>query len=476
MDVWEGEHVMLGAKLLLLVLFGQTTGGQADPAALAAQLGASRYAEREAAGQALEQLGRPALAALRTVRDSRDPEIRKRAYNLIQKIEGALLTQSSRVRLDFDNTPLTEVVKSLSQQTGFKIALIPENVTKWKYQRVTLRQADPVPFWKAIDQLCEVAQLQHNPTIYGAVSPREPTFPLTDSSMRPKMPNSDDGPFRVSLLSLHHERDVSYAGVLGVGGGSRLPVGKPAAGRRPQAVLPARPNPVTTEQFTAHLVVTAEPRLSLSQNGTLHVIEAEDDLGNSLVPTGNGGPVYNRFAGYFGVVNGSIIQLQTPLHRPEFPGKKIKKLRGVIPLSVSSRLPDPLIVTLNQAAGKRFENLDVELTVHEIRSIPTNRQTLLELSIKPKERGTTADPSEPGEPDAFNTVYRPDMHRLQLEIFDSQGRVVSWFPSSVDSETSRVTLTIPNLPASHSLKELRYHTLTRATVNVPFEFKDMPMP
>ena len=94
-----------------------------------------------------------------------DPEIRTRAFHLIQKIEGSLLTQPSRVRLDFDNAPLTQVVRFLSQQTGFKVALSPENLAKWKYQRVTLRQADPVPFWKAIDQLCEAAQLQHNPSI-----------------------------------------------------------------------------------------------------------------------------------------------------------------------------------------------------------------------------------------------------------------------------------------------------------------------
>ncbi len=462
---------MLGAKLWLVVLFGQVPGGQADPAALVAQLGSSRYAEREAAGKSLEQLGRPALSALRAVRDARDPEIRIRAFNLIQKIEGALLIQPSRVRLDFDNTPLSEVVQSFSQQTGFKVVLFPENLSR-KYQRVTLHQTDPLPFWKAIDQLCEAAQLQPNPSSYGAVNPREPTFLLTDGAMRAVMPNSDDGPFRVSLLSLDYERHISYA-MVGAGMGLRPQLGKNAGARRPQAATVRRPKPVTSDQFTAHLIVAAEPRLSLSQNGALHVVEAEDNLGNSLVPSSNSGPVFNRVAGYFGVVSGSVMQLQATLHRPELAGTRIKKLRGVIPLAVSSRRPDPLIVPLNQGAGKHFENPDVELTLHEIRSNPTTRQTLIELSIKVKERGTIA---EAGESDAFNAVYRFDTQRLQLEIFDSRGRVVPWFPSPVDSETSRVTLTLTNLPAPAPLKELRYHTLTRATINVPFEFKDIPMP
>ncbi len=459
---------MLVAKLWLLVLIGQAPRAQADLADLVGQLGAGRYAEREAAGKALEQLGRPALTVLRAVRDAHDPEIRTRASHLIQKIEGSLLTQPSRVRLDFDNAPLTQVVRSLSQQTGFKVALYPENLAKWKYQRVTLRQADPVPFWKAIDQLCEAAQLQHNPSIHGALSPREATFPLTDGAMRPIMPSSDDGPFRVSLLSLDYERHLNYAVV---GAGLRPPLGNRlnAAGRRPQGAASARPKPETRVQFTAHLVVTAEPRLSLSQNGTLHVVEAEDDRGHSLLPSDDGSPVVN----YFGVLNGSVMQLQAPLHRPDGAGTKIKKLRGFIPLTVSSRHPDPLVVPLNQGTDKRFENADVELTIHEIRPIPAARQTLIELSVKPKERATTA---EIAEPDAFNAVYRPETQRLQLEIFDSQGRVIPWFLSTVNSETSRATLTLANLPTSTSLKELRYHTLTRAAINVPFEFNDIPMP
>ena len=94
--------------------------------------------------------------------------------------------------------------------------------------------------------------------------------------------------------------------------------------------------------------------------------------------------------------------------------------------------------------------------------------------MKPNERGTS---TERGEADAFNdVVHRPETQRLQLEVFDSRDQLVPWFPSGIDSETSHVTLTLANLPHTASLKELRYHTLTRATVNLPFEFSDIPMP
>ncbi len=107
-----------------------------------------------------------------------------------------------------------------------------------------------------------------------------------------------------------------------------------------------------TEQFNAHLLVAAEPRLAISQNGALQVLEAVNDLDNSLLAPAAAGAVANRVAGYFGVMSGSVIQLPAPLHRPDRPGRTIKKLRGVIPVSVSSRGPQPLVVPLDHDLGK----------------------------------------------------------------------------------------------------------------------------
>ncbi len=474
---------MLASNLLLLVILGQAPDEQTDPAALAAQLGSGRYAEREAASESLLRLGRTALPVLREARSSRDMEVRNRAYNLIQRIEGALLTEPSRVRLDFDNASLSEIARSLSQQTGFKVVLNPENLPKWKSQRVTLRQPDPIPFWKAVDRLCDAAQLQYNLASNGLVGPREPTFPLNDGTLRTITPNSDHGPFRVSLVSVDYERHVNYgipgagfgAGAgFGPGPGFRPQVGNPPPLRRPQVMPPPRLYPITNSQFSAHLMVAAEPRLSLSQVGTLQVLEAVDNRDNSLILSGNAAPTIHRMPGYFGMMNGSVLQLQAQLQRPAMAGETIKKLRGIIPLTVSSRRPDPLIVPLDQGTGKRYENPDVELTVHDIRTQPNSRQTIIELSLKSNERGTTS--AEHGDGDIFRDVY-PDSQRLQLEILDSRGQVVPWSPfPSGDSESSHVTLTVMNLSASAPLKELRYHTLTRATVSIPFEFHDIPMP
>ncbi|MHB1558677.1 MAG: HEAT repeat domain-containing protein [Isosphaeraceae bacterium] len=462
---------MLGATVLLVLACGQAPEGSADPGAMVARLGAHQYSEREAASRALERLGRPALPALRAARDSRDPEIRTRAAGLLHKIEGMLLTQPTRVRLDFDRAPLVQVTRSLSQQAGFKVALYPENLGKWNYTKVTLRRPEPVTFWKAVDLICDAAELQQSPGLHGIAGPREPTFALTNGPSGSITPNSDDGPFRVSLLGLHLQRDLTYGpslpGVRGdaFGGNPGLPRAA-APGRRARMY-------VINEQFTASMALAAEPRLTVSQNGPLQVTEAVDDLGQSLIPPTEDPSGGSRLEGYFGSTSGSVLRLQVPLRRPATPGRTIKKLRGTIPLNVCSRRPDPLHVPLDRATGKKFANADVDLVVHSIRPGAIGAQTMLELSVKASERASSADQADV---EAFGELYPVDTNRLQLEILDSRGQLVTWFPSGLDSETSRLTLTLNGQPGHLVLKELRYYTLTRATVSVPFEFRDVPMP
>jgi hypothetical protein len=467
---------MLGANLMLLVLLGQVeqAGADRDPAALVVQLGAAREADRQAAAAALERIGRPALPALRTARDSRDLEVRNRAWSVTQKIEGALLTLPTRIRLDFDDTPLFDVTKALSLQAGFKMALYPPNLTKWKLQRVTLHGSQPVDFWKAVDQLCDAAGLQYNSSMHGFGGERDPIFTLSDGSHRALTPISDHGPFRISLLGVDYHRHLIYASPSG-GIGNLTPPRPRTAALEPaprDAGLPSRLHPVTNVQFTAQLVVAAEPRLILTyQHGSLQLTEAVDERGNSLIPPGKSGPV-RRSAAYFGIMSGPVVQIPAPLHRPAVPGETIKKLRGIIPLSVSSRRPDPLIVPLANSAGKTFENLDLQLTVHEIRPMPDTRNTLVELSLRPSDRDAS---SSADDADGFNNlVQRPNPAQLQIEVTDARGQMIPWFQSGPDTESSRVTLTL-TCPATE-LKELRYYTLTRSSVNVPFEFTDIPLP
>ena len=268
------------------------------------------------------------------------------------------------------------------------MALYPQFLPRWKTVRVTLRQTQPVEFWKALDQLCDAAGLQYNANV-GFAPQREPILPFTDGSVRPLMPNFYHGPFRVRLLGIDYQRHLTYGPVVDMD--QPPPAPRPASRQPagPHEATPARLNPITSVQFTAQIAVDAEPRLWVAHRGRLRLIEAVDNLGNSLLPRADEGRS-SRDAAEFAMLSNPVMQLQADLHRPDAPGDTIKTLRGVIPVAVSARRSDALIVPLNEtAAGKTFENRDVRLTIHSIRPLPNSPNIHVELSVS----GDDADAS-----------------------------------------------------------------------------------
>ena len=94
----------MGAALVLCVVLGQLPQAEADStsAALVRQLGVQRFADRQAAALELERIGSRACphCALRGCHATW--KSKPAAQDLLVKIETALLTQPTSVRLDFD--------------------------------------------------------------------------------------------------------------------------------------------------------------------------------------------------------------------------------------------------------------------------------------------------------------------------------------------------------------------------------------
>ena len=134
---------------------------------------------------------------------------------------------------------------------------------------------------------------------------REPVFALLDGGPRGAGPTWDSGPFRVSLISLHYQRDVAFNSV--VAGFPRRVAVPPAPVPLPPGLnIAAAEGPSVSEQFYAQVQVAAEPRLSLSLNGPLKILEAVDDRGQSLLPAHGEGPITQRFSGYFGLTTARL--------------------------------------------------------------------------------------------------------------------------------------------------------------------------
>jgi hypothetical protein len=129
--------------------------------ALIARLGSSKFQERNAAQKQLEAIGAPALEALKKSLASADLETKKRAGDLIRRIEEKALNSSllapKRVRLKVTDMPALDAVAELAQLSGYPIQVLGDR-TKLADKKITLDTGD-VSFWEALDKLCNQAGL-----------------------------------------------------------------------------------------------------------------------------------------------------------------------------------------------------------------------------------------------------------------------------------------------------------------------------
>lgn len=439
----------------------------ADPAALVRNLASEKEAERVVATAALEKLGRDALPALRTARESKDAKLRERAAALLEKIEATLLIKPTLVSLDFQDRPLAEVVNSINQRTGFRLALEPPNDPTWQALRVTVTEANPLPFWEAIDRLNGSGQLRQDPGFWRPASDRGPVLHLKAGSAT--FPKSFSGPFRVNLVSVHRGHDVAFG-----------PKEEPQEGEEAEPDL---------ERFEVQVQVFAEPHLVISLNGAPKELKVRDDFDQDLVPPpadmtdamddpepGAPARISPGDARLPGTL--SIVQFPISLRAPDRPGTTIERLEGFIPLQVASRKGNPLVVSLDGAAGQTFKNDEVVLKFPEGKVELTPR-TVLELDIKmtstPIDVAAESEPPPPNFPDPQPV----DTLQNRLEILDAEGHPLVWSLRNVqpsDEGDFHVTLALSLRNGKVVPAQLRYYGLTQAAVEVPFKFSKIPMP
>ena len=461
---------MHAALFAVLVVMADSPTGSPNPAALAAELGSPRYARREAAERALGGLGRPAIPALRAALASPDPEVRDRAAHVLGRIEGALLVEPTSIRLDFDDVPLAEAVTTINREAGLRLTLAPEAPALWAQRRITARSAAPLPFWRAVDALCAAGQLHY---VFGGAADldsTEPGFALFDGAAVASGRFDDHGPFRVQLVSLHAQSEVHLAGKPGA----------PLGFARDGTTTPAAGDPgVAIRQFYLQLLVGAEPRLTLSPGGPVRVLEAIDDQGRSRVAPSRG-EFIEREAGYQGLGSSPLVHLRADLAYPEGPAGRLKKVKGVIPLVVSTRRPEPLAFGVADAAGRTFRQGGVELTVGELHPAGGEQPATIELTVRrlrdasARVRGGDDGEESDDAPDAVRALIAPD----RLEVLDADGRLIPWFPSSTfhDGEVAHLVLTLIDRKGPAAPASIRYHDVIRGRTEVPFEFRDLPMP
>jgi RNA polymerase sigma factor (sigma-70 family) len=305
------------------------------------RLGSNKFAEREKAAQELDRIGLPALDALRRAAQGNDPERRRRAEDLVKKIEereqAAALLRPKRVHLVYKDTPLPEAVADFQKQSGYELTL-SDPAGKLRKRRITLDTGD-VTFWQALDQFCGKAGLveAQTPTAQDNARLRLPSSPSLDP------PWKGPGPRPINPQAAAGQRPGGARGII-------LADGKPSAlpaDDRTAVRVRAEPARIAIEdRIPLGLRITPEPRLPRLDIVAIDIQKAVGDQGQDLRPVAAGGkasstPPANRPLSFTepAAPGGSIDLALFYLKKVAKPATSLKELSGTI--TVRTRL-DPM--------------------------------------------------------------------------------------------------------------------------------------
>lgn len=213
------------------------------------QLASPRFAERAAATKALEAIGAPARDQLRQAAKHADVEISLRAARLLRLLEERAMVEGflrpRLVRLDFQDTPAPDAVAALAKLSGYPVQLSGADAALAQ-RKITLKTGE-VPFWDALQQLCDNAG-------------------LTEAVKATNQPVGND-----QLVPILLTDGRSQAATTIIAGSVRL------------RVLPVQRAPGNADQVQLVVEVAAEPRLKgFGALGVARVDKAMDDRGQVL--------------------------------------------------------------------------------------------------------------------------------------------------------------------------------------------------
>jgi hypothetical protein len=440
--------------LVLFAALAAAPAAEPDPTVLVAKLSSAEPAERAAATESLRALGRAALPALQKAMNAADTEPGKRALALWETIQRDLMTRPSLVWLVGQNRRIADVVEDLETQTGLTLRFQGSQEGK-----VALREPAPVSLWTALERLGLKGIYLNNQGIgkFPELNLREDggcAFTATA------------GPLRVSLTGLHLHRDRQLIR------GPWVRIDRLAQ----RTNVPNEELKGDSVTFFGGLEVMVEPRMWLTQEAPARLTEASDDLGRSLVPEAAGLETRLSNNAHFAVRAGSGVTHAWTEFRLRITDNsgRVARLRGVVPVMLHLRRPDPaLIIPLEDAAGKTFRCDEAEFAIRTVNDSPTATNVAMTVRLNVAKTDLPENP----DPELIRTRLQV-MGAHQFELTDAGGTVLadSISTGSGDGKTPSVhQWTIGTFRNGHAT-HLRYYSMLRVRSEAAFDFRDVPLP
>jgi WD40 repeat protein len=412
---------------------------------------------RQAAADALVEVGSPAVAALTAAAEQ--PQRRTQARAVLDRIAGAEVLAPTRVRLKLVDALPADAVRALSEQSHIPITCeAPADDPAAK--RINLDLED-VCVWEALDRICAAADLGHHCPL-GSMSVQ-----VNGNVPRPPAVRAYAGPFRIHLTAVGYARNIFLL----------------------------TPTPQRTEILHLNLGLLSERNKGLlSWPNGVRVTEPRDLAGQSLdfpaVPVTTYAHRWTEWA--------HASWLNVTLKAPQRRDDRIKVLKGVLPVEIMVRRQD-LVTVPNLATdiGRTFRGEQGHrLTVEGMQSVGGPYLHLDLRLIGPPgwhydgnlhgvelvyARGETL--SSPHAALSYSRARQPQPEDLAWLAASPQAPSllgVPWPALAVAPPgqerlewrgTVRVFNPLPSAPV-----QLRFYRFERLKVDLPFELHDVPLP
>jgi len=258
-----------------------------DPARLLEQLADPDWHVRRKAQDQLVRAGQDAKPFIRElVQRAITDEARKNAQSALAEIDENRLIGPSYLTLHFKNASPADVFAEISRQCFAPLPTAPDNLFQQEaFPKVTV-DADHQPFWAVVPRICQQLGVDFR-QYQGGVRLMRNGGVQTDGI------NRLEGAFLIVATQISYSRSRAFGGH------------------------------AEQTQFGLQLVVYPEPKLKvLRGSGAIDVTQAQDDLGNSLIPDASVRPGWGGFMGMGG------WSMFAPLHYPRNIGTRITHFRG----------------------------------------------------------------------------------------------------------------------------------------------------
>jgi hypothetical protein len=487
---------------------------------LVAKLGSREFLEREEATKALLGAGAPALEYLQKAADCSDAEVRRRAGQIIARIEKdidtARLLKPKRIHLIYHNTPISEAVADFAKLSGCPLHLDGDRV-RLASRKITLDTGD-VTLWEALDQFCRAAGLreQHGP---------HPANPSTQAVNHENVHLREMLAMQRRGIAIPPPR-VEPGRVILVEGQESQPISQFGGVR--MRILPSTihnsGHANSSEEVVLALEVSPEPGIDWRGVLEARVEKAVDSTGREVkqvlaTPVSNNESVNDRTAMGFKVVGNNAVvwnnvvvnnavvwdvdfdnhfftgqppgEIPIRLKLNEREIKPLHEIRGVVFAQVQSPL-EPIIHAdkILQAEGKTFKGPDGSfLKVDKAKQVD-NGQITVRATLRAPSTGEDALAMMQGaifvrrfnRRMAFMAQQEGETKAVErFALQDAKGRNFQLVTSEVSAQfnglevTQDFRLLYQSKQGLEEPTQLVYSGQRIVTVEIPFVFKDVPV-